>query len=582
LNQKRTYRKLAAILIADVEGYSRLMGDNELETVSTVTEYRQVMMDLIKQFNGRVVDSPGDNLLGEFGSVVDAVECAVKIQAEHKTRNKSLPEHRRMLFRIGINLGDVIEEGDRIYGDSINIAARLESLAAGGEICISGTAFDQVKNKLALDFQFLGEKSVKNIKDPVRAYRLGAESADSIHPAESHPKLPDRPSIAVLPIVNLSNDADQDYFSDGLTDDLITDLSKISELFVIARNSVFNYKGKTIKIDEVGRELGVRYILEGSVRKSGERVRITVQLIDTESGGHLWAERYDRELKDIFDLQDEVTQKIVATLALTLKKEEQNRLLRKGTRNLKAYDYILRGLEHFPGLTKDGNEMARQMFEKSIELDGEYALAHSLLGWTYLMEHIFGWTLDPHSIEKAYNISQKAISLDDSVPDAHAALGFVYLWKKQFDQAVMALEKTLTLNPNNADHYVTLGNILTWCGKLEEGLEMIRKGMRLNPHYPGFYLFRLGQAYCFMDKPKEAVEALNASLVRHPNYSPIRIFLAFAYIQMGRKKKARAEIDELKKINRAPSLAFLRETIPLKDPEKLDYFLECLKKAGLQ
>jgi adenylate cyclase len=386
-------RKLTAILSADVKGYSRLMGEDEEATIRTLTTYREVMTSLIVQHRGRVVDSPGDNLLAEFASVVDAVRCAVEIQRELKVRNTDLPDHRKMEFRIGINLGDVVVEGEKIYGDGVNIAARLEGLADGGGICISGIVYDQVENKLNflnLRYEYVSEQTVKNIAKPVPVYRVQLESdaaaltaslpglrqaqherrvnQDPIALSQSKGdrtlSLPDKPSLAVLPFANLSGDPEQEYFSDGITEDLITDLSKLSGLFVISRNSAFLYKGKIIKPAQVSQELGVRYMLEGSVRKSGNRVRISAQLIDTTTGYHLWAERYDRELQDIFAVQDEVTEKIVAALQVKLTEGEQQRLQRPPTNNLDAYEHFLRGLEYYWHRTREANAQARQMFER--------------------------------------------------------------------------------------------------------------------------------------------------------------------------------------------------------------------------
>ncbi|NIQ39605.1 MAG: tetratricopeptide repeat protein, partial [Proteobacteria bacterium] len=450
MTTKGVTRKLTTILSADVKGYSRLMGDDEVATVETLSTYREVMATRIGERHGRVVDSPGDNLLAEFASVVDAVQCAVEIQRDLATRNADLPENRRMEFRIGVNLGDVIVEGDRIYGDGVNIAARMEGLAEGGGICISGTVFDQVENKLSVNYESLGERSVKNISKPVRIYQIRMKPENSSREADKWLRFPDKPSIAVLPFVNMSGDPEQEYFSDGMTEDLITDLSKISGLFVIARNSVFTYKRKAVKVDQVGRDLGVRYVLEGSVRKAGGRVRISAQLIDTTTGGHLWAERYDRELQDIFALQDEVTQKIVTTLAVKLTQGEEDRLTRRDTDNLEAYDHILRGLDHYYRFSKDSILQAREMFEKAVDLDPDYALAHSRLGWTHLREWSFGWRQDPQSLERAFELAQKAISLNDSLADAHELLGEVYLWQKRHDQAVEEMKKAIALGPNNA------------------------------------------------------------------------------------------------------------------------------------
>src|SRR5712692_7960770 len=424
-------RKLAAIFSADVKGYSRLMGDNEEATIRTLTAYRQVMTTLIQQHRGRVVDSPGDNLLAEFASAVDAVQGAVAIQQELKVRNAELPDQRRMELRIGINVGDVVTEDERLYGDGVNIAARLEGLAEPGGICISGTVHDQIENKLALSYEYLGEQTVKNIAKPVRAWRVVMDEAAAAlvtqsvlrqASPETHrvgtahrilvtwPKgtlvlisvlllvgiiisvqylsfrppapsanippeqpsvlpLPATPSIAVLPFTNMSGDPEQDYFSDGMTEDLITALSKLSGLFVIARHSAFVYKGKAVKIAEVSKELGVRYVLEGSVRKADSRVRLNAQLVDATTDHHLWAEQYDRELKDIFALQDEIREKIVFALKVNLTLEEQERFRRAPTTNLEAYDYFLRGVAYFWTYTKEANAQARQMFERAIALD---------------------------------------------------------------------------------------------------------------------------------------------------------------------------------------------------------------------
>src|SRR5215468_10911993 len=416
-------RKLAAILSADVEGYSRLMGDDEVATVRAITAYRAVIAAAVAGHGGRVVDAPGDNVLAEFASVVDAVQCAVDIQRELQSRNAELPASRRMRFRIGINLGDVIVEGERLYGDGVNIAARLESLAEGGGICLSGTAYDQIEGKLPFAFEFSGEQIVKNIARPVRVYRLpldpGASGKTSagrrpvnrrwatrvaamvataalfgtgvwagwrwLTPQESVGlPLPDKPSVAVLPFTNLSQDPTQEYFSDGVTEALITGLSKISGLFVIARNSVFTYKGKPANVRDVGRDLGVRYVLEGGVQRAGNRVRITAQLVDAKSGYQIWAERYDREVRDIFAVQDEVTQQIVRFLEIGLTEAERVRFGVTPTGVLEAYDLVLRGDEERARTTRESNAEARRLFSRAIELDPKYAVASVGLGWTVL------------------------------------------------------------------------------------------------------------------------------------------------------------------------------------------------------
>ncbi|MBK5101557.1 MAG: tetratricopeptide repeat protein, partial [Desulfobacteraceae bacterium] len=558
MTQEGFKRKLCAILSADVQGYSRLMGEDEDATILTLTAYRELMSTLIKKHRGRVVDSPGDNLLAEFLSVVDAVRCAVEIQEELRVRNAELSENRRMEFRIGINLGDVVEEGERIYGDGINIAARVGGLAEGGGICISGTVYDSIKNKLSLSYESLGEHTVKNIKEPVRVYRMrvGPETAAPvvreekagprrwhkaalaavavlvvaagtwaiwnfyfrplpIEPASiekmAYP-LPDKPSIAVLPFENLSGDPEQEYFSDGITEDIIIDLSKISGLFVIARHSVFTYKGKVIKIAEVGKELGVRHVLEGSVRKSNGRVRITAQLVDATTEGHLWAERYDRDLKDIFALQDEVTQKIVAALAVKLTEDEQKRLVRKYTDNMEAYDFYLQGVEYQNRYTKEANVQARQMFERAIHLDPEFSTAYGALGFTHFHEWTFGWSRDPQSLERAFELAQRTLGLDDSLPLGHHLLGKVYLWKKQYEKAIAELEKAIALSPNYADHLAGLGYILNFSGRPEEAIGLVKNAMRLNPMYPAYYLWELGHSYFLTGRYEEAIETLKRVL----------------------------------------------------------------------
>ena len=575
-------RKLTAILSADVKGYSRLMGEDEVATVRTITAYREVMATLIHKHRGRVVDSPGDNLLAEFASVVDGVRCAVEVQEELRSRNAELPENRRMEFRIGVNLGDVIVEGERIYGDGVNIAARVEGLADGGGISISGTVYDQIESKLALGYEFQGEHTVKNIKKPVRVYRVRMEPETAVPEMSGEPELPDKPSIAVLPFVNMSGDPEQEYFSDGITEDLITDLSKVSGVFVIARNSAFTYKGKPVKVQEVSEELGVRYVLEGSVRKAGDRVRITAQLVDGKTGGHFWAERYDRDLEDIFALQDEVTQKIVSALAVKLTEDEKERLMSKDTQNMEAYDHFLRGLEYHNRFTKEANVQARQMFEKAIVLDPEYALAHSLLGWTHLLEWSFGWSQDPQSLEDALEWAQKAIALNDSLPEAHCLLGEVYVWKRQHEQAIAEVEKAIALDPNHADGFEKLGAALSWAGRPKEAIGLVKKAMRLNPMYPVWYLWSMGHAYFLTGQYEEAIAALKRVLNRNPNFYPAHFYLAASYSELGRKDEARAEVGELLRKWPECSLENARLRLPYKDQAVLERLFDAQRKASLK
>ncbi len=582
-------RKLAAILSADVKGYSRLMGEDEVATIRTLTAYREVMAALIRQHRGRVVDSPGDNLLAEFASVVDAVQCAVEIQQELKKRNADLPAPRKMEFRIGINLGDVLVEGEKIYGDGVNIAARLEGLADGGGICVSGIVYDQVENKLNflnLGYEYLGEQTVKNIAKPVPVYRVHLDPGTAApvmrgksEATSSRPPLPDKPSIAVLPFANLSGDPEQEYFSDGITEDLITDLSKLSGLFVISRNSAFLYKSKAVNPQQVSRELGVRYMLEGSVRKAGNRVRISAQLIDTTTGYHLWADRYDRELRDIFAVQDEVTQKIVAALQVKLTEGEQKRPRRPPTNNLDAYEHFLRGLECYWRRTREANAQARRMFERAIELDPDFAAAHAWLGRAYMIEWAFQWSDDPQIPERAAALAQRAVALDDSLPVAHQTLAYVFLLQKQFAQAIAEAERAMGLEPNDADACVTLGEILSCAGRPQEAVGLVEKALRLDPHYPASYLFALGQAYYLTGRHEEAIAALKRLLTRNPNHPRAHFFLAMVYSEVGRKEEARTEIAAC---GPAYSLERVRDKIPYRDQALIERWMATLRELQPQ
>ncbi len=601
-------RKLAAILSADVKGYSRLMGDDEVATIRTLTAYREVMGALIRQHRGRVVDAPGDNLLAEFASVVDAVQCAAEIQQGLKLRNADLPLDRRMEFRIGINLGDVIVEGERIYGDGVNIAARLESLAEAGGICISGMVYDQVETKLALPYEYLGAQVVKNITKPVPVYRVRIEP-EATASAVSQPVLRqaqherlenrapitlslskgdrafeslDNPSIAVLPFANMSSDPEQEYFSDGITEDLITDLSKLSGLFVISRNSVNLYKGKAVKPEQVSQELGVRYVLEGSIRKAGNRVRITAQLVDATTGYHVWADRYDRDVQDIFALQDEVTQKIVAALEVKLTEGEQERLGRPLTNNIEAYDYYLRGLDCHTYATEEANARARQMFAKAVELDPQFAAAYACLGWAYFDQWSLGWSQDLQTLEQAFALAQQAIAVDPLLPDGHRLLGIVYLWKKHYELAIAEVERALALDPNHADAYVALGDIFNWAGRAEETAPLVEKAMRLNPQYPSWYLWDLGHAYYLMGRYEEAMATFKRVLARNPDFMPAHAYLAVIHSELGLEEGARAAGAEFLRLSPELSLDALRQRLPYKDPTVLERILNAARKAGLK
>ena len=453
-----------------------------------------------------------------------------------------------------------------------------------GGICISGTAYDQVKNKLPFRYQYQGEQVVKNIREPIRVYKVLIEKEVDERILDKKLELPDKPSIAVLPFVNLSGDQEQEYFSDGITEDLITDLSKISGLFVIARTSVFIYKGRTKEIAEVGQELGVRYVLEGSVRKAGGRVRITAQLVDTTNEGHLWAERYDRDLKDIFALQDEVTQKIVAALALKVTEDEQQRLLNKYTDNLEAYDYYLRGVEYFPisRLTKEKSILARQMLKRAINLDPKFAAVYALLSLTHSHEWAMGWNQDPQSLENAFELAQRAIALDKSLPLGHAMLGEVYLMKKEHEKAIDEQKKAIVLSPNDADGIAGLGGILTWAGRPEETIGLVKKAMRLNPMYQSEYLWNLGHAYYLMGRYQEAIEILKRARDRDPDYLPPHVYLAASYSNLGQEEEARAEASEYDRMSLQTPLEAWRHRLPYKNQAVLEHLFVSLRKAGLE
>ncbi|NTV35097.1 MAG: adenylate/guanylate cyclase domain-containing protein, partial [Deltaproteobacteria bacterium] len=540
MNTERAKRKLSAILSADVKGYSRLMGEDEVGTVRTLKEYREVISKLIKEYRGRVVDSPGDNVLAEFASVVDALECSIEIQRNLKIKNAALSDNRKMEFRIGVNLGDVIEDEDRVYGDGVNIAARIEGLAEPGGICISGSGFEQVRNKLPLGYQYLGEHTVKNIVQPIKVYRVLVEPEQAgkvigekgpkrtkwrwaavavaivlvggalslwnlyfrpppIEPASREKMafpLPDKPSIAVLPFANMSNDPKQEFFSDGITEEIITALSKSPYLFVIARNSTFTYKGKPIKVKQASEELGVRYVLEGSVRREGERVRITAQLIDAIKGHHLWAERYDRETKEIFALQDEITMKIMTALNVTLRAGDSFGKGLTGTRSLEAFLKFIEARERFYRYTKEDNTLARGLLEEVISLDPNYSLAYSLLAATHASEVWFGTSKSPKdSLATAIELGEKAIALDESNADVRSGLGYHYVMAKQFDKAIAQTERALALDPNSSVNLYNCACNLAFSGRPKEAIPIFHEVLRRNPFAPAQYFVALGMAY---------------------------------------------------------------------------------------
>jgi len=578
--EERAKRKLSAILSADVKGYSRLMEEDELATVRTLAAYREMLTEIIMKYGGRVVDSPGDNVLAEFSSVVDAVESAVEIQNELKAENEELPENRRMVFRIGINLGDVIEEGERIYGDGVNITARLEGLAQGGGICISGTAFDQVEGKLGLEFEYLGEQVVKNIRKPVRAYRVrmerGVPDIATIHELT----LSDKPSIAVLPFVNMSGDPTQEYFCDGITEEIITALANIPLLFVIARNSTSSYRGKPIKVQQVGRELGVKYVLEGSVRKVAERIRITAQLIDSTTGGHLWAERYDRDLIDVFDLQDEITLKITTALQMKLARGEQANIWVGATNNVNALEKYCQGLEELWSL---GNHIrAKQFLEEATDLDHEFLPPYVSLGWCHMLDYWLNLTDPPElSMDKAFELANMVITLNDSIAPPHSLLGKICLNKRLYEEGIGEGKRAVALNPNEADCHAHLGIILSFSGKPEEAMYWFRKAFRLNPMPPYFYFSYLGMAYNILGLYDKAITAHKNCLKLTPDNAWAYVGLAESYSLSGDIEKARSAAAEVYRVFPPFSAEYHAKAMAYRNQADENRFLEAIRKAGL-
>ena len=586
-------RKLAAILSADVEGYSRLIGQDEEGTIRTLTFYRSAITDLVQQYRGRVVDTPGDNLLAEFTSVVDSVNCAVEIQRELAERNFELPEDRRMLFRIGVNLGDVVEEDDRIYGDGVNIAARVESMAEAGGICISGRAYDQVANKLGLEYDNLGEHQVKNISQPIRVYRVLSFPGAAAHRVVQAKRavdleqiigirLPDRPSIAVLPFDNMSGDPEQQYFADGLTEDIITSLSYIRDLMVIARKSSSIYKDKSVDVRQIGRELGVRYVLEGSVRKAGERMRITAQLIDATNGNHLWAESWDRPLQDFFALQDEITRKVMEELDVKLVYGEQARRSARTTNNLKAYRLFHQGREKVvTRFTSEELFQGRELIEKALEEDPKFIRGWVALAWTYRHEFFFKWSDTPEKAwDKGLEVAKQALAMDDTLSDSYAVLAIFYNDKGDTDSSVPLIKKAIELDPNNAQNYALAGLIFNNAGMPEEGLVATKKAFRLNPFPEAWYFMPLSASYNHMAQYDNAIVAAKECVNRLKENIDCRFHLTIAYMGAGQEAEARKHAKEMLRID--PHSSYIKWYLTTqKNPEVKQRLEDLLRKIGL-
>jgi adenylate cyclase len=629
----RADRRLAAILAADVVGYSRLMALGEAQTHARVKALRQdVLEPKVAEHRGRIANFAGDGALVEFASVVAAVECAVEVQRCITESQKDLPADQRIALRIGINLGDIIIENDDIYGDGVNIAARLEQLAEPGGVCVARNVYNEVRNKTEFEFRPAGEHKVKNIPEPLTVYRLvadrgarartrgvgrvfraswrwaalaaaaiiaGAVAAEvwSVGPRQlaalvgpwSSPvepyELPAEPSIAVLPFANLADDPEQEYFADGITSDIITDLSKFSTLFVIAANSTFHYKGQAVKVRDVARELGVRYLLEGSVQRTGDALSINAQLIDAISGHHVWAERYDRPTKDLFAVQREITQNIVGALASEngeLQQAELERIARSPTDNLTAYDFYLRGVAYDERQTKEDNLRARRMFEKAIQVDPSYARALAELSESYLHEVWGDWTeAREQALSHAEEFARRAIEVDRSEPLGYATLGFVYQLRARNDQALPLIEKAHALNPNDYLIKYSLGYAHAYAGSPERGIELIEAAHRLNPEHPDESTRNLAQAYFFAHRYQDAIDTLSKIARRHR--TSYWLYLAASYAQLDQIDDAHAAIAEAMKLD--PTLT-LADEIRRREENGLaranaEHLRAALRKAGM-
>jgi adenylate cyclase len=577
-------RRLAAIMFTDIVGFSRQMGADEARTLRLLGLHNEIIQQAVAAHHGQVIKTVGDAFLVDFPSVVNAVQCAQQIQAHLRAHNAEEESGEQIHVRVGIHSGDIVQREGDVFGDGVNIASRLQSLAEPDTICVSDIVYRDVAKKLDLGTVVsLGQPKLKNIAERFQVYALLSESpkglrqrlqiqqlklSHRLRPAhwvavglvllvgvitatwylahsplspqspalrtEAAPAalpLPDKPSIVVLPFTNMSDDPKQEYFSDGITEDITTDLSRLSSLFVISRNSAFTYKGKATKVQAISREMGVQYVLEGSVQRTDNHMRITAQLIDATNDRHLWAERYDRPLKDIFAVQDEIRQKIVFALKVKLTPEEQERFKQARTNNLEAYDYLLRGLEAFYRTTNEDNLQARQMFEKAIELDSQYGVAYALVAATYYLESLWGWSKDAHTLEDGLAMARRAIALDETLPLGYGILGMIYAAQKQYEHALAESERAIALDPNNADSYQQRAEVLNLTGKPEEALHAVQQAIRLSPRATGGSLINLGLAYFLLGRYTDAISTLNSLLVRYPNWLSAYPLLSLSYVQ---------------------------------------------------
>ncbi|MEM7466316.1 MAG: adenylate/guanylate cyclase domain-containing protein [Pseudomonadota bacterium] len=583
-----TKRRISAVLSADVVGYSRLMGDDESHTVALLNESRLIFSNFISDHQGRLVDTAGDSILAVFDSVVEAVLAAINIQTELQAKNIEFAEEKRMAFRIGINIGDIIEQDDgTVYGDGVNVAARIESLAESGGIAVSRLVFEFIEGKVNAEMQFVGEHSVKNIDRPISVYAVrppglvssGSNEEISQPIATLANQRTDRPSIAVLPFTNMSQDPEEAYFADGISEDIITELARFQELDVIARNSTFTYKGTPVKVQDVGRDLGARYVLEGSVRKAGNRVRVTAQLVEAETGHHLWAERYDRNLDDVFAVQDELTGKIVAVLMGRLTDSERRRVHNEErTENLQAYDLVLRGREYWMNFTQECNLKARELYLKAIELDPQYARAYASLSWTYLVSYDENWSDEPYAdLEKALELARQGVTINSSSHSNHLVLARAYYYKKFLDRAAESCETAISLNPNDPDTFIFYGAVLSHKAEHDKALEQMAHAFSLNPNLGQWHRGVYTVIYFNARRYDDAITAWRA--VDDPAIMFYR-WAAATFAMTGNLDKARYYSERY--LERHPQFDFDEHVrrMPFKLKEDAEHYAEALRRAG--
>lgn len=592
---RNTHRKLAAILAADVVGYTRLMGEDEAGTLDSLRKHREELIEpKIAAHQGRIVKLTGDGVLADFASVVDAVECAAEIQVAMSERNSQVPTSRQIRFRIGVNLGDVIVEGEDIYGDDVNVAVRLQELADPGGINVSRSAYLTARKKLALRLEDIGMHAAKNISEPIHVYRvhaaekLSAGSEEQFEPpsdelvathnGSSHSAYM-RPAIVVLPFANISDDRSHEYFCDGLTEDITTDLSKFANLVVIAANSAFAYKGSRASPQQLAEDLGVRYVVEGAIQRSKDRVRINVQLIDAEPGHHIWAERFERSVEDLFEVQDEVIQKIVASLAPKVNTSEQHRIMLKPKINMTAYDYYLEGVHQFSWASREALQQSREKFRKATQIDPRFARAWGYLAYCEVRSVLCGWQ-SAEAIAQAEEYARHAIELGPADYANHWDLAFVLLNEGHFDRALAEYDRAYQLNPNDADLLAEIAEMRIYVGQPQEAVRLIRRAMTLNPHFPDWYLWNLGWAFYHEKRYDDALREF--ARMSEPQ-NDIWLFVAAAHAQLGNREEAEVALKTFLQNRNAPyTIADAKKRGNFRRKEDEEHWIDGLRKAGLQ